>query len=330
MCTQYWFMYAAVMLLSFTSSALELSRRAIWAAVATIPGAAASKEAADVRSRVRVLVESRPELAGKLLRLAFHDAVRRDGTLGGPNGSIRYELDERANVGLGEAVTLVEEIRGELSLADAIAVAGAAAVEAAGGPAISIPLGRLDATRADPRYLRRKIGASTDDERDIVCHTLPSPGLSTVGLRRFFRRLDFDDAEIVALLGAHTLGRHVSLINMSKPCLRNLTRECLETAPVRLPFVASSPDAFDASYFRELIRWEDRTISLGAAAFIPTDVALVLDPLFFSWVRAFANDEVRFFATFATAYRKLVAPLPHSRVWWPQPVPNERRPRSCG
>lgn len=257
----------------------------------------------DFRARVVAAVASQPALAGPLLRLAFHDAVRVDNGQGGPNGSIRYELDEVANVGLGRPLQVVLDLKGQMSLADAIAVAGAAAVEAAGGPSIPVRLGRADATSPDPVRTSRSFG----EPRDAVTTTLPSPGLSTVGVRRFFHRLGMRDDEIVALMGAHTLGRHVSLLNMTKSCLRNLTRACLETAPVRLAF-EPTPDVFDNSYFVELLRWENRERSDRTSLFIPTDVTLLLDPKFRSFVVAFANDEQRFRRTFARAYTKLVRP----------------------
>ena len=75
--------------------------------------------------------------------------------------------------------------------------------------------------------------------------TLPSAGLDADGLGAFFgpRRLGFDDSAIVALSGAHTLGRHASLLGVSKACLRNLTDECILTG-TRQPFVGGDPDAF--------------------------------------------------------------------------------------
>ena len=154
--------------------------------------------------------------------------------------------------------------------------------------------------------LRRPIQQPGDEARDVVKRTLPEPGLSTVGLRRYFRRVGLSDQELVALMGAHTLGRHNTLLNMTKACLRNLTRECLETAPVRAPFESRTPDAFDNSYYALLLAWDDRSLERGEANFIPTDVALVLDASFRRHVVAFARSEPLFRAAFARAYAKLV------------------------
>ena len=247
-------------------------------------------------------------VAGALLRLAFHDAVRRaDGQTRGADGSIQYEIPDAENVRLGRPLALVLSLKPDaLSVADAVVVAGAAAVEASGGPRIAIGLGRLDASAAAPATLERPIQQPGDEARDVVKRTLPEPGLSTVGLRRYFRRVGLSDQELVALMGAHTLGRHNTLLNMTKACLRNLTRECLETAPVRAPFEARTPDAFDNSYYSLLLAWDDRSLERGEANFIPTDVALVLDASFRRHVVAFARSEPLFRTTFARAYAKLV------------------------
>jgi L-ascorbate peroxidase len=273
------------------------------------PARARRRNAAEqLRQAVFAAVAADATVAGALLRLAFHDAVRRaDGQTRGADGSIQYEIPDAENVRLGRPLALVMAMKpAGLSVADAVAVAGAAAVEASGGPRIAIGLGRLDASAAAPATLERPIQQPGDEARDVVKRTLPEPGLSTVGLRRYFRRVGLSDQELVALMGAHTLGRHNTLLNMTKACLRNLTRECLETAPVRAPFEARTPDAFDNSYYSLLLAWDDRSLERGEANFIPTDVALVLDASFRRHVVAFARSEPLFRTTFARAYAKLV------------------------
>ena len=273
------------------------------------PARARRRNAAEqLRQAVFGAVADDPTVAGALLRLAFHDAVRRaDGQTRGADGSIRFEIPDAENVRLGRPLALVMAMKpAGLSVADAVAWAGAAAVEASGGPRIAIGLGRRDASAAAPATLGRPIKQPGDEARDVVKRTLPEPGLSTVGLRRYFRRVGLSDQELVALMGAHTLGRHNTLLNMTKACLRNLTRECLETAPVRAPFESRTPDAFDNSYYSLLLAWDDRSLERGEANFIPTDVALVLDASFRRHVVAFARSEPLFRTTFARAYAKLV------------------------
>ena len=264
-------------------------------------------------------------LAGPLLRLAFHDAATREqlyndantdndnavtiSFTGGPNASVRYELEWSENRGVSKPLRVMDDIHSkvkglDLSYADCIALAGAAAVEYAGGPHIGIKLGRVDATQADDRKRRQKLKMDTD--RSVVESTLPSAALDSDGLRLYFGALGLTEEEFVALCGSHDLGRHVTLLNMPKDCLKNLTKTCLEEAPVMMPFVSEGPDTISNAYYKKLLKWYDRKVEMGEVAFIPTDVALVVDEGLRIHVQKFARDEKAFFATFTSAYQKLV------------------------
>ena len=273
----------------------------------------------DVRSDVREAIQSDPTMAGSILRLAFHDAAVYDGRVlkgkGGSDGSIMYEMDWSENRGLErKSLKFINELvskqnsgenkGGKLSIADTIALAGAEAVEVAGGPHIAIRMGRQDTYEPSSRTLLRPIKGET--ERSDIVTTLPSPGLDSLGLRIYFKRLGLDEKEFIALMGSHDLGRHVTLTGMQKSCLRNLTRQCLEEAPISVPFVSKSPDDFSNLYFQKLINWYDRNIEFGEASFIPTDVALVVDDGLRQTVQVFANDQDLFFETFARAYQRIV------------------------
>mmetsp|Transcript_2034 Transcript_2034/g.3903 ORF Transcript_2034/g.3903 Transcript_2034/m.3903 type:complete len:336 (+) Transcript_2034:700-1707(+) len=270
-----------------------------------------------VREDVSQYLNDDPTVAGGLLRLAFHDATTREcdesGTscTGGPNGSIKYEIDWTENRGIARPLRVVQSIYDNagvnnmgLSFADCIALAGAESVEFAGGPRIPIKLGRIDSSEADAKKRRNVLQDSTD--RSLVDTTLPSAGLDSDGLRLYFGALGLSEKEFVALSGAHDLGRHVTLLDMPKSCLKDLTRECLENAPVLMPFVAEEPDRFSNAYFKKLLRWYDRNIELGEVAFIPTDVDLVVDEGLRTHVQHFAKDEASFFSTFTLSYQKLV------------------------
>ena len=257
---------------------------------------------------------------------------------GGPNGSVKYELDRRENRAIRKPLQLVESMLTEyhenvdpnknnnnkigdtytatstftsastkISVADAIALGGAAAVESVGGPHIPIKMGRSDSPIADNE--QRLISLRSTTKRSLVDRTLPSPGLDSMGLRLFFcTRYTFGltEEEMVALCGIHGLGRHVSLLNMSKSCLKDLSKECLENAPTLLPFVISSVDTFNNEYFEALLRWNNNEVELGEVAFIPTDVALVVDSGLQRHVRKFANDNQLYSRVFTRAYQKLV------------------------
>jgi L-ascorbate peroxidase len=268
-----------------------------------------------IRNEVTNYLARDPTVAGPLIRLAFHDATTLEQQLdfltrtqtGGPNGSIQFELQQPENRGLLKPLTIVKDIASAHpggSLADIVALVGAQAIEDAGGPHIAIRLGRLDSMQADPMLLRRPLKGHS--ERSLVVGTMPSAGLDPDGLRLYFSRLGLTEPEFVALSGIHGLGRHVSLLNMSRACLRNLTRTCLEEAPTLLPFVTSSVDRFNNDYFFALLKWNSRQIVSGDVAFIPTDVALVVDPGLRKHVIAFTKDEQLFYRTFTRAYQKLV------------------------
>ena len=233
-----------------------------------------------------------------------------------------------------------DDTNGMLSVADAIALAGSEAVHGLGGPYIPIRLGRRDAPDADSAFYEnndnndshsnsnnnnnnnhinvKKDGSSVAfvvvekqdknpfSQDNLLHKSMPSPGLNSEGLRRYFHRLGLSQEEWVALCGCHSVGRHVTLLGMSKDCLKQLTRECLENAPVSVPFVTPSVDRFDNSYFRYLLKWYVRDVENGQVAFIPTDVALVVDADLRKIVTRYAHDERRYFRVFARAYQKLV------------------------
>jgi hypothetical protein len=119
--------------------------------------------------------------------------------------------------------------------------------------------------------------------------------------------LGLTEEEFVALSGVHGLGRHVTLLDMPKACLKNLTAQCIEDAPVSLPFVTASVDVFDNSYFQALLDWYHRDITgPGQVAFLPTDVAMVVDRGLRRHVERLAHDEARFSKIYTRAYQKLV------------------------
>lgn len=253
-----------------------------------------------VREATSECLHGQPSMAGSLLRLAFHDGATREpiddvSFSGGPNASIRYEIEWSENRGISKPLEVIETIYhdlgndAELSFADCISLSAVEAVKFACGPDIRVRLGRPDAIRADAKKRRKVLRRET--ERSIVDTTLPSAALDSDGLRLYFGALGLSEEELVALCGAHDLGRHVTLLDMPKSCLKNLSRECLENAPVLMPFVSEGPDRFSNIYFKKLLRWYDRKVELGEVAFIPTDVALVVDEGLRKYVKYFAKTK---------------------------------------
>eukprot|EP00242_Pyramimonas_sp_CCMP2087_P010405 CAMPEP_0198217736 /NCGR_PEP_ID=MMETSP1445-20131203/65560_1 /TAXON_ID=36898 /ORGANISM="Pyramimonas sp., Strain CCMP2087" /LENGTH=207 /DNA_ID=CAMNT_0043894537 /DNA_START=93 /DNA_END=713 /DNA_ORIENTATION=+ len=146
-----------------------------------------------------------------LIRAAWHDAGTYDKgggawpKCGGANGSIRFEveLEHGANAGLAKAVNYLQRFKKaypEISWADLIQLASATAVEAAGGPMVPMRYGRVDTMTPEQCPAEGNLpGAAApfgDGAPDAATH-----------LRNVFYRMGFNDQEIVALSGAHTLGR---------------------------------------------------------------------------------------------------------------------------
>ena len=117
-------------------------------------------------------------------------------------GTLRFkeELSHGANAGLDKAVAWLEPVEAKhprVSFADLSTYAGAVAIEAMGGPYIPWRSGRVDTHDAS---------AVTPDGR-LPAADRGSPPRTAAGLRETFGRMGFGDREIVALSGAHALGR---------------------------------------------------------------------------------------------------------------------------
>lgn len=218
------------------------------------------------------LLSQNKQLAPTLLRLAFHDAGTYDAkaNTGGPNGSVRNELNTPPNVKMDIAINFCEPVKLRhpiISYADLYQLAGVVAVEVTGGPKIHFVPGRKDAP----------------PQQDKGSLPNPSPTGSVVGhLRTIFHRMGLSDKDIVVLSGAHTLGR------------AHQDRSGFDGAFTRDPLT------FDNSYYVELMKGD----SQGLVKF-PTDKALMQDPVFRRYVQVYAQDERKFFKHYAKSHKKM-------------------------
>jgi len=145
-------------------------------------------------------------VAGGMLRLAFHDAVTFVGTgsAGGFDGCIDL-TDKAANGGLEQTVALLDCVRanssaralGAFSRADLWALAGSTAAvvtmpsATSGNVAISFRSGRVD----NPNCAATDKGRFPNAEGDLA------------SVLAISQRLGLTQQEMVALMGAHSLGR---------------------------------------------------------------------------------------------------------------------------
>ncbi|WDK13832.1 peroxidase [Colletotrichum graminicola] len=134
-----------------------------------------------------------------LVRLAWHASgtYDKETNTGGSNGAtMRFapESDHGANAGLKAARDFLEPVKQQfpwISYSDLWILGGVAAIQEMQGPIIPFRPGRKDGEAA----------ACTPDGR------LPDASKREKHLRDIFYRMGFNDQEIVALAGAHALGR---------------------------------------------------------------------------------------------------------------------------
>ncbi|RMJ22353.1 cytochrome c peroxidase [Aspergillus sp. HF37] len=226
-----------------------------------------------------------------LVRLAWHASGTYDketGTGGSNGATMRYspESGHGANAGLNHARDFLEPVKAKfpwISYADLWTLAGACAVQELGGPVIPWRPGRVDLD----------VSSCPPDGR------LPDGGKEQKHIRDIFYRMGFDDREIVALVGAHALGRaHADRSGFDGPW-------------------DFSPTVFTNEFFRLLVeeKWQARKWngpyqltdkSTQTLMMMPADMALVNDKTFRKHVERFAKDSDAFFKEFSEVYVKLL------------------------
>lgn len=226
-----------------------------------------------------------------LVRLAWHSSGtfdKNDGSGGSNHATMRFEGEggHAANAGLLIARDHLEKIKQkfpEISYGDLWTLAGVVAVQEMGGPKIPWRPGRIDGYEAD----------STPDGR------LPDAALGQDHIRSIFYRMGFGDQEIVALLGAHALGRcHEDRSGFSGPW-------------------TPSPTMFTNDFYNQLAtkkwvekkwkgpkQYEDKETK--ELMMLPSDIALLKDKNFKKYVELYAKDNDKFFEDFAKVYKKLL------------------------
>ena len=175
----------------------------------------------------------------------------------------------------------------EISYADLWTLAGVVAIESMGGPKVSWKPGRTDKKKETLR--------ATDVPEN---GRLPDASQGADHIRKIFNRMGFNDREIVALSGAHSLGR------------------CHTDRSGYTGAWSYTPTRFSNQYFILLIKekwtkkkWngpEQYENSDGELMMLPTDMALLSDKEFAKYVTLYAKDKDAFFADFSSAFAKLL------------------------
>ncbi|XP_051139323.1 probable L-ascorbate peroxidase 6, chloroplastic/mitochondrial isoform X2 [Andrographis paniculata] len=231
-----------------------------------------------------------------LVRLGWHDAGTYNKNIeewpkrGGANGSLRFEIELKhgANAGLVNALKLLQPIKDKYSsvtYADLFQLASATAIEEAGGPKIPMKYGRVDVSGPE----------QCPEEGRLPDAGPPSPADH---LREVFYRMGLNDKEIVALSGAHTLGRsRPDRSGWGKPETK-YTKEG-PGAPGGQSWTTQWLK-FDNSYFKDIKERRDEELLV-----LPTDAVLFDDPSFKVYAEKYAEDEDAFFKDYAEAHAKL-------------------------
>ncbi|KAI0929950.1 heme peroxidase [Taiwanofungus camphoratus] len=224
------------------------------------------------------------------LRLAWHSSGTYDketGTGGSNYATMRFEPEalHGANNGLHIARGLMEDVKKEfpwISYGDLWTLGGVCAIQEMGGPKIPWRPGRIDGFAHQ----------ATPDGR------LPDGAQGSDHLRNIFYRMGFNDQEIVALSGAHALGR----------CHRD--RSGFEGPWTFSPVTVSN------EYYRLLFdekwvwrKWDGpkqlQDKKSRSLMMLPTDYALTQDKEFKKYAKAYAEDQDLWFKDFSNVVSKL-------------------------
>ncbi|WOL04605.1 cationic peroxidase 1-like [Canna indica] len=251
-----------------------------------------------IRRAVMAAVKREPRMAASLLRLHFHDCFGCDGSLllddtstftgektANPNNnSLRgFEVIDRIKSSLESACKQV------VSCADILAVAARDSVVAVGGPSWGVELGRRDSTTASLS------SANTD---------IPGPTSNLSTLISSFTGKGLSIADMVALSGAHTIGKarctmfrtriyNETNIDSSFACLLRLNCSMSGGGDNALSSLDMlTPTMFDSNYYVDLVNMK---------GLLHSDQELYNGGLVDSQVVSYSNDSSKFFSDFANA-----------------------------
>lgn len=266
----------------------------------------------ELRADIIKIIETEEERRGDgtgigptFVRLAWHAAgsYSKADNSGGSNGAtMRFNPESNwgGNAGLGMSRRLLEPLKAKyptISIADIWTFAGKVAVEEMGGPVIPWKPGRTDAYDGSKCVAEGRLPNA--DAGDVK-------GPKTIQhIRDIFYRMGFNDQEIVALSGAHALGRcHVDNSGYWGPWTNAETTFSNEYFRLLIEEKWTIKKTHKGKPWNGPTQFEDKT---GNLMMLPSDMGLIEDPEFKKWVEIYAKDEEKFFADFSAAFSKLLA-----------------------
>jgi len=255
---------------------------------------------ADLEFMVRIAVENAIEsdasMVAGLLQITYHDCFPQ-----GCDGSILLtgegsEQKMPHNAGLQQiALQLIESIRDTVhracgptvSCADITNLATRQALMHSGVPGYEVPLGHYDSIAPATAQQVGILPGPDDRIEDIV--------------QTFLQRGNFDLLQVVALSGAHTIGRAScgSFKNRrgeNADFVKKLRRNCTFPMPMPQDLDVQTPHTFDNKFYENL---------LADKGVLNSDMALVRHNYTNQIVREFALNQGWFLTTFSEAMQKM-------------------------
>jgi len=220
-----------------------------------------------------------------------------DKTGGSCGATMRFspEANWGANAGLGGAREFLDGIKKKhnISYADLWTLAGAVAVEHMGGPVVPWRGGRKDAEK----------GTSVPDGR-LPGANSGCPAATNSHIRDIFYRMGFNDQEIVALIGAHSVGRcHLEASGFWGPWTNAESTFSNEFFRLLVEEKWTEKKTHEGKPWKGPMQYENKD---GTLMMLPADLWLMQDKEFKKWVELYAKDEAKFFEDFSAAFSKLM------------------------
>ncbi|CAN0351217.1 unnamed protein product [Discosporangium mesarthrocarpum] len=180
-------------------------------------------------------------------------------------------------------------------------MASATAIEVAGGPEIDMVYGRVDVNEPE--------GCAPEGNLPAGNEPFPKGETAQDHLRTVFYRMGFDDQGIVALSGAHTLGRAFKdRSGEGAASTKFTTGDHVARGDGKAGYGRKGGSSwtekwlkFDNSYFQTVPDegCDPELLKLG------TDKSLFLDEGYLPFAQKYKSDQAAFFADYAVAHKKL-------------------------